>query len=211
MCEKMNTSNTNLQAAITVIIMNPDLKTPINEYFAKAVNALAKQVVIIFPNVLAQTSLYVSFAYSGRGRGRGRGRNKYGGRGPGRGGRTHQNKQASFPVNLGDNTGNTWNGIDISDLTRYFPRAQFISFPPELRTRIHNSKMTTTKRSASQVDVSDMQSVVSDVSDLCSGLADIWVVIQASCNNDPLSDVSTKASCSFVRPGQPPYKKSKRK
>ena len=61
--------------------MNPDLKTPINEYFTKVENALAEQVAIIFPNARAQTSRYVSFTDSGRGRGRGRGRNNSGGRG----------------------------------------------------------------------------------------------------------------------------------
>ena len=64
MCEKMNTSNITLQAAMTVIKINPDLKTPINEYFTKAANALAEQVAIIFPNAQAQTSRYISFAYS---------------------------------------------------------------------------------------------------------------------------------------------------
>ena len=75
MCEKMNTSNTTLKAAMTVIKMKPDLKTPTNEYFTKAENALAEQVAIIFPNARSQTSCYVSFSDSGRGRGRGRGRN----------------------------------------------------------------------------------------------------------------------------------------
>ena len=84
-----------------------------------------------------------------------------------------------------------------------------MSFPPELRTRIQNSKITTTKRSDIQVDVSDMQSVVSDVSDLRSGMAEIQAVMQASCDNEPPSDVSTNASCSFVHPGQPPYKNTK--
>ena len=69
--------------------------------------------------------------------------------------------------------------------------------------------MTITKRSASQVDVSDMQFVVLDFSDLRSGLAEIRAAIQASRDNEPLSDVSTKASCLFDRPGQPPYKKTK--
>ena len=138
MCEKMNTSNTTLQAAMTVIKMNPYIKNTINEYLTKAANALVDQVVIIFPNARARTSRYVSFADSGRGRGRGSGRNNSGGRGRGRGGRTHQRKQASFPANMGGNTGDTWNGINILDLTRYFPRAQFMSFPQELRTNIHN-------------------------------------------------------------------------
>ena len=84
-----------------------------------------------------------------------------------------------------------------------------MSFPPKLRTRIHNSKMTTTKQSASQVDVSDMQSVVSDVSDLCYGMAEIRAVMQASRDNEPPSDVSTNASSSFGRPGQPPHKNTK--
>ena len=75
MCDKMNTSNTNLQAPMTVIKMNPYLKTPISEYFAKAANALAEKVAIIFPNAQSQTSCYVSFTDSARGRGRGRGRN----------------------------------------------------------------------------------------------------------------------------------------
>ena len=211
MCENMNNSNTNLQAAMTVIKMNPDLKTPINEYFTKAENALSEQVAIIFPNERSQTSRYVSFADSGCGRGRGRGRNNSGGRGQGRGGRTHQSKQASLPANLGGNTGNTRNGIYISDLTRYFPRAQFISFTPELRTRIHHSKMTTTKRLASQVDVSDMQLGFSDVSDLRSGLAETRAVMQASRNNEPPPHVCTNASSSFGRSGQPPYKKTKGK
>ena len=79
MCEKMNTSNTNLQAAMTVIKMIPDLSIPINEYFTKAANVLAEQVAIIFPNARARTSRYVSFADSGRGRGHGRGRNNSGG------------------------------------------------------------------------------------------------------------------------------------
>ena len=114
-------------------------------------------------------------------------------------------------MNLGGNNGDTWNGIDISDLTRYYPRAQFMSFPPELRTRIHKSKVTKTKQLASKVDVSDMQSVVSDVSDLRSGLAEIRAVMQASRDNEPPSDFSTNASCSFGRPGQPPYKKTKGK
>ena len=86
-----------------------------------------------------------------------------------------------------------------------------MSFPPELRTRIHNSKMSTTKQLDSQVDVSDMQLVVSDVSDLCSGMAEIREEMQASRNNEPPSDVSTNASSSFGRPGQPPHKKTKGK
>ena len=61
MCQNMNTFNTTLQAATKVIKMNPDLKTPINEYFTKAENALAEQVDIIFPNAQSQTSRYVSF------------------------------------------------------------------------------------------------------------------------------------------------------
>ena len=193
MCENTNTSNTTLQAAMKFIKMNPDLKTPINEYFTKAANALAEQVAIIFPNARALTSRYVFFIYSGCGRGRGHGRNNSGGIGRGRGGQTNQSKQSSFPANLGGNTGNTWNRIDVSDLTRYFPRAQFMSFPPELRTSINNSKMTITKRSASQVDVSDMQLVVLDFSDLRSGLAEIRAAIQASRDYEPLYNVSTKA------------------
>ena len=59
-----------------------------------------------------------------------------------------------------------------------------MSFLPELR-------------SASQVDVSDMQLVVSDVSDLRSGMDEIRAVMQASCDNEPPSDVSTNASSSF--------------
>ena len=45
----MITSNTTLQSSMTVIKMNPDLKTHINEYFTKAENALGEQVDIIFP------------------------------------------------------------------------------------------------------------------------------------------------------------------
>ena len=71
--------------------------------------------------------------------------------------------------------------------------------------------MTTTKRLARQVDVSDMQSFVSDVSDLCSELAEIQAVMQASCDNEPPSDVSANASISFGCPGQPPYKNTKGK
>ena len=71
----MNTSNTTLQTAMTVIKMNPYLKTPINEYFTKAANALAEQVAIFSPNAQSRTSRYVSFTDSARGRGRGRGRN----------------------------------------------------------------------------------------------------------------------------------------
>ena len=84
-------------------------------------------------------------------------------------------------------------------------------FPPELRARIHNSKMTTTKRSASQVDISDMKLVVSDVSDLHLGLAEIRAVMHTSRDNDPPSDVSTNASSLFGLPGQPPYKNTKGK
>ena len=69
----MNTSNTTFQAATTVIRINPDIKTPIDEYFIQAANALAEQVAIIFPNARARTSGYVSFVDNGRGRGRGRG------------------------------------------------------------------------------------------------------------------------------------------
>ena len=211
MCENMNNSNTTLQAATTVIKTNPDLKTPIEEYFTRAENALAEQVSIIFPNARARTSRYVSFTDSGRGRGCGRGQNNSGGRGRDRGGRTHHSNQASLPSNLGGNTGNTWNGINILDLTRYFRRAQFMYFPPELIKRIHNSKMTATKRSAGQVDVSDTQPVVSDASDFRYGLAEVREVMQASRDNEPPSDVSTNASSSFGRPGQPPHKETKEK
>ena len=55
MCEKMNTSNKTLQDAMTVIKINPNIKTPINEYFTKAATALINQVAIIFPNARAQT------------------------------------------------------------------------------------------------------------------------------------------------------------
>ena len=97
----MNNSNTTLHDDMTVIKMNPYLKTPINEYFTKAENALAEQVAIIFPNAQVQTSRYVSFTNSGRGQGRGRGRNNSGGSGRSRVGCTYQSKQASFPANMG--------------------------------------------------------------------------------------------------------------
>ena len=71
--------------------------------------------------------------------------------------------------------------------------------------------MTATKQFVGQVDVSDMQLVVSDVSDLCSGMAEVWAVIQASHTNDPLSNVSTNASSSFGRSGHPPHKNTKGK
>ena len=54
-----------------------------------------------------------------------------------------------------------------------------------------------------------MQSVVSDVSDIHSGRADIQAVMQASRNNEPPSDVFTNASCLFSHPVQTSYKNTK--
>ena len=56
-----------------------------------------------------------------------------------------------------------------------------------------------------------MQLVVSDVSYLRSGLAEIQAVMQTSRDNEPPSDISTNASCSFGRTGQLLYKKTKGK
>jgi hypothetical protein len=62
LCEKITTSNTKLETAMTVIKMDETLKLPAEEYFVKAANKLAEQIVVIFPNAKPRSSRYVSFA-----------------------------------------------------------------------------------------------------------------------------------------------------
>jgi hypothetical protein len=141
LCDKMTTSNTRLETLMTVIKMDASLKVPPEDYFVKAANTLAKQIATIFPNVKSCSSRYVSFAgRGGRGRGCGGGQGR-GGRG--NGGRSRGGQQGDFPPGLGGNSGNRWNGHNISDLTVYFPGNVFSSFPQALTSKIHHTKQST--------------------------------------------------------------------
>jgi hypothetical protein len=205
MCEKISTSSTKLETAITVIKMDQTLKTPPEEYFVKAANSLAEQIAVIFPNAKAKPSRYVSF--TGRGRGMGGRRGGRGGR-AGRGGH-RGGKKDDFPAALGGNPGDVWNGTDISDLTKYFPKPVFNSFPSSLKTKIHHAKNGTGdapggKRAIHAVEIDDMKSQVSSMAD---ELAQVRAVMQASRDNQD-ADAASAASA-FGRPGQPPHKKRK--
>ena len=204
MCEKISTSNTRLETAMTVIKMDQALKTPPEKYFVKAANSLAEQVAIIFPNAKTRSSRYVSFA--GRGRGRGRGD---GGQGRGRGGRRGGQKDDS-PNNLGGNPGDTWNGHDISDLTKYFARETFNSFPSGLKTKIHHAKNSREGGGKRNINVVEMDDMRSQVSTLQEELVQVRAVMQASRDNDSSSGEMQSAASAFGRPGQPPNKKNKR-
>jgi hypothetical protein len=204
MCEKITTSSTKLETAITVIKMDQTLKYPPEDYFVKAANSLAEQIAIIFPNAKAKPSRYVSYAGRGRGNPGGR-RGVRGGRG-GRGGH-RGGKKDDFPAALGGNPGDVWNGTDISDLTKYFPKPVFNSFPPGLKTKIHHAKNgggtpAGGKRNIHAVEIDDMKSQVSSMAD---ELAQVRAVMQASRDN---LDTESAAS-TFGRPGLPPHKKSK--
>jgi hypothetical protein len=211
LCEKISTSNTKLETAMTVIKMDQSLKVPPEDYFVKAANSLAEQIAIIFPNAKPRSSRYVS-GLSGRGRGGGRGGGRGRGRSAGRG-RGHRGgrRDDDFPQDLGGNPGDKWNGHDISDLTIYFPKNVFTSFPVGLKTKIHHAKNSGSsggpgKRNINVVQMDDMRS---QVSTLQEELVQVRAVMQASRDNDSSSGELQSASSAFGRPGQPPNKKSK--
>jgi hypothetical protein len=156
---------------------------------------------------------------SGRGRGRGSGRGRGGG-GRGSGGRSRGGQRGDFPPGLGGNSGNRWNGHDISDLTIYFPGNVFSSFPQALKSKIHHAKQASRgndgdnsgeKRNISFVEYDDMRSQVSTMHE---ELSQVRAVMQASRDNGNTSttgESAVSAASAFGRPGLPPaYKKKKR-
>jgi hypothetical protein len=56
LCEKITTTNTKLETTMTVIKMDETLKLPAEEYFVKAANKLAEQIVVISPNAKPRSS-----------------------------------------------------------------------------------------------------------------------------------------------------------
>jgi hypothetical protein len=93
------------------------------------------------------------------------------------------------------------------DLTKYFPKPVFNSFPPSLKTKIHHAKNggdTGGKRNIHAVKIDDMRSQVSSMAD---ELAQVRAVMQASHDNQETE--TTSAASAFGRPGQPPHKKPK--
>ena len=117
MLDNINTSNVELQAAVTLIRMDDnikDLPTP-EGYFIRAANKMAEQIAVIFPSVIGKKSRFISSIDGGQGRGRGRGRSGRFGGGGGRGGRMGRVGR-NFPKHLGGRPRDTWNGVDISDL-----------------------------------------------------------------------------------------------
>jgi hypothetical protein len=207
LCDKINTSNTKLETAMTVIKMEVALKVPPEEYFVKAANSLAEQIVTIFPHATkARASRYVSFA----------GRGRSGGRGGGRGGRsTRGGQRGDFPPGLGGNPGDTWNGHDISGLTKFFPGNVFQAFPQALKSKIHTAKQAN-RGGGSQhggnhhIDVVEMNDTSTQVSTMADEMTEVRAVMQASRDNENTSTAGASAASAFGRPGFPPaYKKQK--
>jgi hypothetical protein len=127
-------TNSAIIAATTTILMNPEMR---NNFLAAA-NKMTEVIANIFPAVqLHRRGRNVAFVQTGRGRGRGRGGGR-GGRSPGGQGRGGGRGRGGGP---GTNTGSRMcNGVDISDLTRWFPPAQWFKLSAEVQAEAKAAK-----------------------------------------------------------------------
>ena len=75
---------------------------------------------------------------------------------------------------MGGNPGDTWNGVDISDLTAHYPPNIFRKFPTWLKTKIFEAKRKQdNNRNVNQVEVvNDMRSVISELRTEVASLRD---------------------------------------
>ena len=131
-CKQIYTNNQELVAACRATRTNPTYRNN----FVAAANHLSKVVLMIFPaeatcrfvrrNISSMDSGPKNF-YRGRGRGRGWGCGFQGGRGS-QGGRFSGNKR------------DMCNGVDISDLTRFYPGHELDRLPQSIKTMIWNAK-----------------------------------------------------------------------
>ena len=120
-------TNSAIIAATTTILMNPEMR---NNFLA-VVNKMTEVIANIFPAVqLHRRGRIVACGQTGRGRGRGRGGGR-GGRSPGGQGRGGGRGRGGGP---GTNTGSHMcNRVDISDLTRWFPPAQWFKLSVDVQ------------------------------------------------------------------------------
>ena len=93
----------------------------------------------------------------------------------GRGGR-------NFPEHLGGRPGDTWNGVDISNLSKHFPGHQFAKFPWKLKQKIYAAKNNVNKkRSINEISTDDNSSTASTLTE--AEVAQFRAVMQASRDN----------------------------
>jgi len=146
-------TNPAIVAATTTIMMNTEMRNN----FVAAANKMTEVIANVFPVIqLHRRGRNVASLQTGGGRGRGRGgRGGRGQRGRGRGGGGGRGRGGG----PGNNTGpRMYNGIDISDLTRYFPPAEWYKLTPELQTQARDLKAKK-KRSVAEVNVVQDQSL----------------------------------------------------
>ena len=127
-------TNSAITAATTTILMNPEMRNN----FLVAANKMTEVIANIFPALqLHRRGRNVAFVQTGRGRGRGRGGGR-GGRGPSGQGRGGGRGRGGGP---GSNAGSRMcNGVDISDLTRWFPPAQWFKLSADVQAEAKAAK-----------------------------------------------------------------------
>lgn len=191
--DKINTDNALLRTKLEVIRGD----RAIIDNLDSTVNRIAEAVAEVFPNPSrGARRCYISqLGRSGRGLVRGRG-NGNGGGGRGRGRNQNRNNflsDAELANMPGGNPGDTWQGTDISDLTKTYPKNIFKSFPGWLKAKISKAKkgITFTRQTAS-VDT-DLASVRTEV-------AALRAVMQASVANAQTATVLTPPPQNLVPP-----------
>lgn len=125
--------NVNVKAATTSLRMNPELRSN----FIASANKMSEVITMAFPAVQLHRKgrRVASIETGGRGRGRGGG-GRGGGRGRGRG-RGRGGRGGRGPSGHGGNPqGPQCNGVDVSDLTRYFSLAEWGKLSYEWRQKI---------------------------------------------------------------------------
>jgi hypothetical protein len=144
--------NVSVKAAATTLRMSPTLRSN----FIDAANKMSEVITMAFPAVQLQKKgrKVASIDTSGRGRGRG-GRGRGGGRG-GRGrGRGRGGRGGGPSGRSGNPQGTQCNGVDVSDLTRYFSPAEWSKLTYEWKQKIFQARAPSphTKRTIADVAV----------------------------------------------------------
>jgi hypothetical protein len=129
-------TNPTVVAATTMIMMNEEMRND----FIKAANKMSERIATAFP-AMQQSGRGRNIASAQTGGGRGRGRGGRGGRGPGGRGRGGGRGRSQAGRGQGGRSGpHLYNGVDISDLTRYFHPEEWSKLSTQLQAKSRELK-----------------------------------------------------------------------
>ena len=146
-----------VQAAVVVVMSDPEKKSD----FSAASSYLSEQIAVTFPGANNRVFNRRVSATTARGHGRTNGRGRGGGRFAGRsGGRNQQNNISQAP----DPIPRIVQGIDISDVNRFFQPDEFQRLPTWAKTHIQNTR-NPNRRKRNINAINSSNSVTSSISD----------------------------------------------